>query len=77
MISPSETATDVGEKVQDYLAGGARRVWCVYPRLRTVHIHDADGSTRVVRWDGTVTDEELLPGLVLPLSAIIPAPPKR
>ena len=42
VISASETATDVGEKVQDYLAGGARRVWCVYPLLRTVHIHDAD-----------------------------------
>ena len=77
VISPSETATDVAEKVQDYLAGGARRVWCVYPRLRTVHIHDADGPTRVVRWDSNVTDEELLPGLALPLKAIFPAPPER
>jgi Uma2 family endonuclease len=77
VISPSETATDVGEKVQDYLAGGARRVWCVYPLLRTVHIHDADGPTRVVRWDGALTDEELLPGLELPLRVIFPAPPER
>ena len=77
VISPSETATDVGEKVQDYLAGGARRVWCVYPLLRAVHIHDADAPTRVVRWDGTLTDEELLPGLELPLRVIFPAPPER
>ena len=27
--------------------------------------------------DSTLTDEELLPGLVLPLRAIFPAPPKR
>ena len=77
VISPSETATDVVEKVQDYLAGGARRVWCVYPRLRTVHIHDADAPTHVVRWDGNLTDEELLPGLVLPLRSIFSVPPER
>ena len=45
--------------------------------LPTAHIHDADAPMHGVRWDGTLTDEELLPGLVLPLSAIIPAPPKR
>jgi len=68
---------DVGEKVQDYLAGGARRVWCVYPHRRTVHVHDADAPTRVVRGDCNVTDEELLPGLVLPLRSTFPAPPER
>ena len=77
VISPSETATDVVEKVQDYLAGGAHRVWCVYPRLRTVHIHDADAPMHVVRWDGNLTDEELLPGLALPLRSIFPAPAER
>ena len=77
VISPSETATDVVEKVQDYLAGGARRVWCVYPCLRTVHIHDADAAMHVVRWDANLTDEELLPGFVLPLSAIFSVPPER
>jgi Uma2 family endonuclease len=77
VISPSETATDVGEKVQDYLAGGAHQVWCVYPLLRTVHIHDAAAPTRVVRRDGTLTDEELLPGLALPLRAIFSAPQER
>ena len=77
VISPSETATDVVEKVQDYLAGGGRRVWCVYPRLRTVHIHDADAPMQAVRWDGNLTDEELLPGFVLPLRSIFSVPPER
>ena len=45
--------------------------------LPTAHIHDADAPTRVVRWDSTLTDEELLPGLELPLRVIFPAPPKR
>jgi Uma2 family endonuclease len=46
VISPSESAADVNEKVQDYLAGGARRVWCVYPSRAAIHIHDAEAPTR-------------------------------
>lgn len=75
VISPSEAAMDVDEKVQDYLAGGAHRVWCVYPLRRTAHIHDADAATRVVRWDESLTDEELLPGFALPLRYIFSRPP--
>jgi Uma2 family endonuclease len=75
VISPSESATDVNEKVQDYLAGGARRVWYFYPERQTVHIHDAEAPTRVVHRDEVLTDEELLPGFALPLSYLFsPAP---
>ena len=72
VISASETAADVAEKVQDYLAGGAHRVWCVYPQHHTVHIHDAAAPTRVVREAERLTDEELLPGFALPLNLIFP-----
>lgn len=74
VISPSAKAVHVDEKVQDYLAGGAHRVWCVYPQLRSVHIHDADAPTRVIRWDDSLTDDELLPGFALPLRYIFSAP---
>jgi Uma2 family endonuclease len=73
IISPSESATDVNEKVQDYLAGGARRVWCVYPERQWVHIEDADAPRRVLRRDEMLTDKELLPGFALPLSYLFPA----
>jgi Uma2 family endonuclease len=74
VISPSERADDVAEKVQDYLAGGAHRVWCVYAERRAIHIHDADAPTRVIRGDGSLTDEELLPGFVLPLNLVFSEP---
>jgi Uma2 family endonuclease len=70
VISASESAEDVDEKVQDYLAGGAQRVWCIYPRLRRVHVHDRTAPTRVLRRDDQLTDEALLPGFALPLSRI-------
>jgi Uma2 family endonuclease len=70
IISPSEDAADVAEKVQDYLQGGARRVWCVYPQRRTIHVHSVDGPTRVLRHADTLVDEDLLPGFSLPLNWI-------
>lgn len=73
VISLSESATDVNEKVQDYLAGGAHRVWCIYPTRRAVHIHDADAPTQVMRPDDVLSDEELLPGFALPLRYIFSA----
>lgn len=71
VISSSERADDVMEKVQDYLTGGALRVWCLYPARRAVYIHDANGPTRVVRGaDAVLTDDELLPGFSVPLNMI-------
>lgn len=69
IISESDRASMVAEKVQDYLAGGGRRVWCVYPEQRAIHVHDADAPTRVVRGAGSVT-EDLLPGFALPLNLV-------
>ena len=71
VISPSESADDVAEKVQDYLTGGAHRVWCIYLRRRMVHIHDAAAPLRVVRGDDSITDD-LLPGFALPLNLVFP-----
>ena len=74
VISASETAADIAEKVQDYLQGGARRVWCLYPTRAMAHIHDVAGPTRVLRYRDALTDPELLPGFALPLRQIFPTP---
>ena len=74
VISASDRADQVNEKVQDYLDGGARRVWLVYPEQRRVHIHDAHAPTRVVRGESSLTDDELLPGFVLPLNLVFAEP---
>ncbi|HWE64992.1 MAG TPA: Uma2 family endonuclease [Chloroflexota bacterium] len=69
IISETDRASAVAEKVEDYLAGGGRRVWCVYPEQRAIHIHDVDAPTRVVRGESSVVDD-LLPGFSLPLNLI-------
>jgi Uma2 family endonuclease len=72
VLSASESAGDMLEKMQDYLAGGAHRVWYVDPRRRAIYIYDAVAPMRVVRGDDMLTDAELLPGFALALNLIFP-----
>jgi len=80
VISATDRADQVNEKIQDYLDGGARRVWCVYPEQRRIHVHDAHTPVRVVRGESgengesSLTDDELLPGFALPLNLIFAEP---
>lgn len=70
IVSPSDTGAMIARKVAEYLAAGSQRVWAVYPRVRRVIIHRADGSVISYGGDDVITDEELLPGFSLPLSEI-------
>ena len=62
VISPSETAEEVQEKVRDYLAAGSSLVVLVYPRTRLLIAHAADGSSRTYREEEEFSDAMVLPG---------------
>jgi Uma2 family endonuclease len=62
VISPSETAEGVQEKVRDYLAAGSSLAVLVYPRTRLLIAHAADGSSRTYREDEVFSDATVLPG---------------
>ena len=62
VISPSETAEEVQEKVRDYLAAGTALVVLAYPRTRLLVAHAPDGSARTYREDETFTAPTVLPG---------------
>jgi len=73
IISPSETAAYVNEKVSDYLAGGAQVVWLLYPKTRTVAVHYPDGSARTIPAGGVLDGDAILPGFAEPLLNIFPS----
>ncbi len=72
VISPSETALLILEKVTDYLRFGVRLVWLVYPQTRQVVIHRPDGSAHTYGPDDALDGGDVLPGLTLPLARIFP-----
>ncbi|MBI3970851.1 MAG: Uma2 family endonuclease [Chloroflexi bacterium] len=70
IVSPNDTAAEVLEKVQEYLPAGSRLVWVVESRTRTVTVYRPDGSAQVLRETDTLTGEDVLPGLSVPVRNI-------
>jgi Uma2 family endonuclease len=61
VISDSEIAEDLRQKIEDYLDAGSKTVWAVYPKLRVVAVYDQSG-VREYRGDQVMEAPEILPG---------------
>jgi Uma2 family endonuclease len=65
--SPSESRTDLAEKLADYRQAGVRLVWVVEPASRTVVVHHLDGTTQTLAAHDTLDGADILPGFALPV----------
>jgi Uma2 family endonuclease len=70
VLSPSETASDLEEKLDDYARAGTPLIWVVDPVRRTVMVIPADQPARWVREGDVIDGGTVIPGFVIPLSAI-------
>ena len=62
VVSPSETANDIQEKVHDFLSAGTPLVWVIYPRRGEVVVHTADGLARTYSGDDILEHPDVLQG---------------
>ncbi|HEX3050487.1 MAG TPA: Uma2 family endonuclease [Aggregatilineaceae bacterium] len=70
VVSPSDGADAIHERVFDFLHAGTRLVWVIYPASRTVAVHGSDTSPSLLDQDGILTWGDVLPGLTLPVRDI-------
>lgn len=68
VVSPSNSAAEIQEKVVEYLAAGSRLVWVVDPKTRTVTAYRSPRDIRILSGDDVLEAEDLLPGLRLALA---------
>ena len=68
--SPWDRPKDLRETVADWLRHGARLVWLVEPRKRTVTVYRADGSSTVLGSADVVDGEDVLPGFQYRLTGL-------
>jgi Uma2 family endonuclease len=68
VLSPSNAAAQVNEKVRIYLAAGVRLVWVVDPVAEVVTVYEPDGTARLLRPGEALDGGAMLPGFVLPLA---------
>ena len=73
VISPNNTADDMLDKVEEYLAVGAQLVWQAFPQRRMIIAYWPD-RTIVFRPGDTITAEPVLPGFSCPVVDLFPPP---
>lgn len=62
IVSPNDRAEDVHAKVGEYLEAGARAVWVLWPRERSVTVYGAAGSVNELGPDDELDGGDVLPG---------------
>jgi Uma2 family endonuclease len=73
VLSPSNTVTEMDEKIALYFAAGSRSVWIVNPRQKTVAVYTSPHDVRILGVNDTLEGGEVLPGFALELSKLFAA----
>lgn len=70
ILSPSNRAGEMREKVADYLAAGCRLVWVVDAARRRVTVHEPGEQTTSLQPPDALDGGTVLPGFRLPLAEL-------
>jgi Uma2 family endonuclease len=73
IVSPSESASDLDEKVEAYLSGGTQTVWVIWPKTKHVLVYDADGSVQRAGIGGTIRASSVFEGTEIAVASLFPA----
>jgi len=70
VVSPTNTADDVIDKLAEYFLVGVERVWVIYPSQQQVYVYSSPTEVKVLTASETLTDDAVLPGFQLSLSTL-------
>ncbi len=70
VVSPNDRASEVLDKVDDWLRAGTWIVWVVYSSPVRLFVYRADGSVQQLGPDEEVEGGDVLPGFRLPVAAL-------
>ena len=72
VISKSNSATDVVNKISEYFRHGVLEVWEIYPNYQEIRVHRQSNPSniQVLRLGDTLTGGEIIPGFELALEEL-------
>jgi Uma2 family endonuclease len=76
IVSPSNTADHVQEKIHEYFQAGVSRVWVAYPRQQEVYVYASATQVQIVPLGQDLDGGDLVPGFRLPLTALFEDEPE-
>jgi Uma2 family endonuclease len=65
IVSPTNSADEVAEKLEEYFKVGMRQVWVVYPRQSKVYVYTSTTAVRVIAPGDELSGGDVLPGFRL------------
>ena len=70
VVSPTNTAVEILEKLKDYFRTGVQLVWVVYENTEQVYVYHSIGDIAVFGIGQELDGESLLPGLRVPVETL-------
>lgn len=70
VLSPDDRVSEVEQKVAEWLAGGAKQVWVVSPRLKTITVYSSLTNICTLTENNTLGGGDLIPGFEIAISEI-------
>jgi Uma2 family endonuclease len=69
IVSPTDRADDLMNKVTEYFCAGVERVWVIFPAQEHVYVYESPTTVRILTRADALQGEPLLPDFRLPLAA--------
>jgi len=73
IVSPHDSASELHDKVRDYLASGVQIVWVVWPRSQTVTVHSPGALVLELEPEDELDAGDILPGFRVRVAALFEA----
>lgn len=67
IVSKTNTANDIQDKILDYFQHGVDLVWIIYPKTRTIQVYEGLKNIRFLDEKDTLEGGQVLPGFRLPV----------
>lgn len=79
VISESNTAPEMEQKLKEYFASGSPLVWLIYPSKRTVSVYTAPTNTpsQVLTESDTLNGQDVLSGFEMPVADLFTVVPRN
>lgn len=72
VVSPTDKAFDVLDKLREYFVAGVRQVWHVYSNVEQVFVFDSPTSVRILTGGDELAGDPVVPGFRLPVADVFP-----
>jgi Uma2 family endonuclease len=72
VISPSDLADEIADRIDEYFRSGVRAVWVFHPRHRLATVYESVTAARILTHADTLDGGVVLPGFKLALTELFP-----